>query len=129
MACCNSVCRSRQPPHLGACVMLTLGGGGLKTGSVGNGSSPVFPGTGTFDSLTLTGAGAAGVTINMTSAAAGLYFNNSNATNGFFISNVSAANAGATPATSAFKFYTSNALDATDYVFEIGNQSNATRLF
>lgn len=46
----------------------------------------------------------------------------------WMIPNVSAANAGATPALAAFSVAPANALDAGDWVFNVGNGNNTTSL-
>jgi hypothetical protein len=121
----------------GAASAQGMGGPGLSSGSFSarilaagaTGVDLTLSGNASMDSITLTGASASGTTINMTSGAGGLYTNTASASAGFWVSAISAANAGATPGTSAFKFYPSNALDATDYVLSVGNSSNGTSLF
>lgn len=92
------------------------------------GSDLTLSGILTADSILLTGASSAGSTINMTSSNSNVYCNSASALCAY-ITGISAAAAGATPATAAFKFYTTQALDATDYVFSVGNQSDGTSLF
>lgn len=88
--------------------------------------------TNTFTALSLASSGTnsfSGATpLNLTHISPTLYA--SQATGPFqFSTNISAGNAGATTATSAFTFYPQNALDATDWVFNISTAVNAATLF
>lgn len=69
---------------------------------------------------------ASGININNSGGYVGW---NSDVRGAILYSSISAANAGATPSLAAFRLYTDNALDATDYVFHVGDATNANSLF
>ena len=82
-------------------------------------SAPIISGTANFS----------GATVQI-SAGAHIYWSSGSANPGAGLTtNASAATTGATPATSAFKFYPQNVLDAADWLLCLGNALNAAGVF
>lgn len=111
------------PLRCSACSLLPAGATGADltlSGALSAGTLTSF-GTNTFVGAT---------PLNLTSVTAGMWCSAASPTTACYIeSGASAAAAGATSLSAAIKVFPDNALDATDYVFSVGNSANATSLF
>jgi len=108
---------------------------------IGTGASDYFDSNGTaistpggFTAATLNSSGTntfSGATpLNLTAQTAGMWCSAATITTACYIeSGASAATVGATSASAAVKVFPDNVLDATDYVFSVGNATNAASLF
>lgn len=113
---------------------ITLSGAAIRLAPGATGSNLTLTGDLVLPLASFASAGtntlAGAMPLNLTATTAGVWCSSASPTTACYIeSGASAAAAGATSASSAIKVFPDNALDATDYVFSVGNAANATSLF